>query len=448
MHLATRTEQRTPLPPDGAAAATSASWRGTTKVAFRFVFVYFGLYNSELALHLLPFPPFLQLEPLYQTLRWKTVLWVAQHVLHLSHDFGSDFLVMANGSKDTTYAWVQIFCCVVIAIVATVIWSLADRKRREYVWLHKWLLIYLRVCLAAGLMTYGVSKLVPAQFPLPGPSALISSLGSFRRDRLLWISMGVSPIYSFFGGLMEVVPAFLLLAPRFVTLGALLAIATVTNIVMLNFGYNIGVKSLSTNMLLMGIVILLPDAARLTDFFIFNRSVPAARQTPLFQRVWLNRVTAALLITFGVVLFSYNLYRYRQVVSQVAAGQHTPLFGAWVVDDYQINGESRPPLTTNPHRWQRLIVNSSSDVTVQVMTGEFQGLWLKTDPQMHSLVLTQSGNPGWVAEFTYDNSQPGSLALKGTMGGLPVLMRLHFEDGSKLPLNDYTFNWVKDGPGQ
>jgi len=444
MHPALRMEEGTlPLTPKEA-EAPSASWHAITKVAFRFAFVYLGLYNSDLALHLLPVPPFSWLEPLYQSLRWNVVVWVSRHVLHLAHDFNRDFHNLARGSKDTTYVWVQILCYLAVAVVVTVAWSLAGSKRREYACLHAWFLVYLRVCLAAGLISFGAVKLLRIQFPPPQPSELVSTVGSFRRDLLMWLSMGVSPIYSFFGGMMEVVPALLLLTPRLVTLGALLSIATVTNILMLNFGYDIGAKSLTINMLLMSIVIVLPDAARLTDFFLLNRRAPAARPHPLFRQAWLNRVAAISVFAFGVVLLSYNLYRCQLEVSQREASQHTPLYGTWFVDDYSINGQSRPPLSTNAHRWQRMIVNSSGEVVVQVMTGDFQPLLFRTDPQTHRVILTEPGNAEWIAELTYDDCHPGSLTLQGTMGRLPILIRLHREDSSRLPLNNDTIHWVKD----
>src|SRR5271165_5188084 len=101
-----------------------APWSGLKKIAFRFAFVYFGLCNLSTALYLLAFPPFTQLYLLLEWLQWTCVLWV---------------------SKDTTFAYVSVFCFLVIAAITTIVWSLWDRKRRQYVWLHRWFLVYLRL---------------------------------------------------------------------------------------------------------------------------------------------------------------------------------------------------------------------------------------------------------------------------------------------------------------
>ncbi|MGC1416034.1 MAG: hypothetical protein WA817_12165, partial [Candidatus Acidiferrum sp.] len=181
--------------------------------------------------------------------------------------------------------------------------------------------------------------------------------------------MGVSPVYSFFGGLMEVVAGLLLMVPRLSTLGALLSTAAMGNVLMLNFGYDVGAKLLVINLIVMGIIILLPEVTRLSNFFFWNRSLPAEADKPLFRRRSLHRAALVLQIAFGVLLFSYEAYRSYQMSSQLIASKTAPLSGIWFVDDYEINGTPRLPLNNNEHRWQRMIVDSSDQVVVQVMTG-------------------------------------------------------------------------------
>ena len=391
--------------------------------------------------------PFLQMSRLYEGLRWHAVIWLSKHVLHLSHDFATDFLIPANGSKDATYSWVLILLYLGVAAIATVIWSLIDRHRREYAWLHQWFLVYLRLCLATGLIGYGAPKLVPAQFPSPALSQLVSSVGSFPRDSFLWVSMGVAPIYCLFGGLMEVVPALLLVVPRLANLGALLAMATITNVLMLNLGYEIGAKSLAINMLLMGMVIILPEAPRLAKFFLLDQEAAPHWHPPLFRRLWLNRSAVALQIAFGVVLFSYDLYRAHQMVNMYMADRSGSLYGIWSVDDFEVNGEFKPPLSTNAHRWQRLIFDSRKDAIVQVMTGAFQSVLPHVNPLTHTLLLTEPGNAEWIGELKYDDSKPNILLLTGKMGGVPVLIRMHRENELKFPINDHEIHWVRDATG-
>ena len=190
-------EPLAPLEPAGF-ASPPAPWTALTRISFRFAFVYFGLFNLDVILHLLPFPPFSQLLWVFNHFRGSMVHWVAADVLHLAHDFGTDYLNPVGGSKDTTYNYVQALCYLGIALIATVIWSLADRKRQQYPVLHRGFLLYLRVALAAGLISYGATKIFPYQFPPPAPSQLLQLYGNSDRNQLFWMSMQVSPLLCLF----------------------------------------------------------------------------------------------------------------------------------------------------------------------------------------------------------------------------------------------------------
>src|SRR5208283_2069089 len=117
------------------AAPVQPGWNIAQLIAFRFLFCYFGLYIfnilSNTATSLLPFLRY----PIqaYQDVWEKVVPWVGAHVLHLDH---SAKRVVPSGSGDQTFHWVQLFCYLTIAIVATIVWSVLDRKRSEYRRLH------------------------------------------------------------------------------------------------------------------------------------------------------------------------------------------------------------------------------------------------------------------------------------------------------------------------
>ena len=70
--------------------------------------------------HLLPFPfnaiPYLEIvgEP-YQKLWTALVPWVAKHL------FSLDITVFPNGSGDTTYNYVQVFCYLALSLLVTVV---------------------------------------------------------------------------------------------------------------------------------------------------------------------------------------------------------------------------------------------------------------------------------------------------------------------------------------
>ncbi len=145
----------------------------------------------------------------------------------------------------------EVLCFLVIAAVGTIVWSLLDRNRPNYQRLQKWFMVYLRLVLATTMIPYGATKIFPWQFPAPTLSKLVQRYGDSSPMGLLWTFMGASRSYSFFGGATELLAGMLLVVPRLATLGALVCIGVMSNVLMLNLGYDVPVKLGSIHLLLM-----------------------------------------------------------------------------------------------------------------------------------------------------------------------------------------------------
>ena len=102
----------------------------------------------------------------------------------------------AGGSSDRTVDWVHALTTLTLAVVGTVLWSVLDRKRREYTDALAWTRLALRYILALIIMGYGLAKVFPTQFPPPEPSRLVQRLGDFSPMGLLWSLMGTSMAYT------------------------------------------------------------------------------------------------------------------------------------------------------------------------------------------------------------------------------------------------------------
>jgi len=105
---------------------------------------------------------------------------------------------------------------------------------------------------------------------------------------LLWVFMGSSTAYTVFTGVVEVAGALCLLFRRTSTLGALILFGARTNVAMLNFTYDVSVKILSLNLLLMAAYIAAPDARRLAGVLLLNRATAPRPPRPLFVSRWAN----------------------------------------------------------------------------------------------------------------------------------------------------------------
>src|SRR6202035_2551729 len=186
----------------------AAAWSPAKRALFRFVFAYLVLYNFPFPLDYIPYVGMIA-SP-YQELWNALVPWVGRHLFH------ADASVLPNGSGDTTYNYVQVFCFLAIA---SIVWTIRDRKRAHYARLHEGLRIYVRFALAAAMISYGAGKVIKSQFPDPSLDRLLQPYGDASPMGLVWTFMGSSTAYTFFAGAAEMIGGLLLTVRRTTLLG-------------------------------------------------------------------------------------------------------------------------------------------------------------------------------------------------------------------------------------
>ncbi|HEX5051236.1 MAG TPA: hypothetical protein VFZ65_05655, partial [Planctomycetota bacterium] len=232
----------------------------------------------------------------------RLVALVARSVFGIEAD-----LVPPNGSGDTTWSYISTLNGFVLAVLVAAIWSAVGRvttRRLDHVVLLDLLRSYLRYVLAFAMLGYGLAKVSMGQnqFSVIGDWQLKQTWGDCSPMGVVWKFMGASRPYTIFAGLGEVLAALLLIWRRTCSLGALVAIAVMSNVVMLNFCYDVPVKLYSSHLLLMAILIVMPDAARLCGVLVLNRAttVPAKRDLWMGPALrWVRRVVKAIVILYG-----------------------------------------------------------------------------------------------------------------------------------------------------
>jgi hypothetical protein len=281
-------------------------WGLALRVAFRFCVAYFtlfGLSNQILSgLFQIPKVDIPELSG-HWPLRQIT-FWTAAHIFRIKHD-----LVYTNsGSGDKMFDWVLAFCLLIMAALITCVWSILDRRRENYIVFHKWFRLGMRFMLASEMFLYGFAKVIPLQMPFPYLARLLEPYGNFSPMGVLWSSIGASQSYEIFAGCAETLGGILLLAPRTVTLGALVCLADMTQVFMLNMTYDVPVKLFSFHLILFSLFLLAPEANRLLGFFFTDRAVGPSRQAPLFRSLRANRVAVAIQVAFGLYLIGMGIY--------------------------------------------------------------------------------------------------------------------------------------------
>lgn len=438
-----------------AAEQAGPRWSLARRVLFRFAFIYLGLYylpfplNAASILDELP-KPFHQigegagsLAKAWETGLEKAAVWVGPHVLGLGP---GAVVIQPTGSGDTMAAYVEAFTFLALAVLGTVAWSIAGRRRRAHPRLEGVFHVYLRFALAAILLSYGFAKVPPRQFVEPGPDLLVQTYGDSSPMGLLWRFMGFSPAYTMFAGIAEIVPGVLLFFRRTAVIGALIGAAALLNVVMMNFCYDVPVKLYSGHLLLTAIVILVPALPGLVDVFLLNRAAPPRALWTPFRRRWLNWTIGGVKLLFVVLLLGGQVRgAWKAWSARFGPGASRPaLQGVYEVESFALNGEARPPLLTNTTQWRRFMVSRWGGGIVQHMSGPDSRFLLTHDEKAGTVRLqSRSGE-----SFTLTCTKPaeGRLVLEGPFRDGRVRVELRKAEDRSFPLTTRGFHWIQEFP--
>lgn len=429
---------------------TMRPWSPALRVAFRFCFAYFVLFSlsNEIISYLVTWPsggvPSLGAYwPLAQLTKW-----MAMHVFRIDHPATFN---MSNGG-DGSFAWVQNFCILVIAIAATAIWSFLDRRRKQYVFLHKWFHLFMRFAFSAVLFAYGANKFFPVQMGFPSLARLLEPYGNLSLRAVLWSSVGASPAYEIFTGSAELLAGILLIFPRTATLGALVALADMVQVFTLNLTYDVQVKRFSFHLILFSLFLLAPEMRRLVTFFFTDRPASPSKKAPLFRRANAMRIALAVQIIFGLYLLGVNLYVNAQYWKFIGPNRPKPsLYGIWNVDRMWVDGLERSPLLTDNDRWRRVIFDSAFAMQFQRMDDTFGAYLSSTKAKQITLSKFNASDihdRQRIGELIFDRPAPDRLVLDGALDGHKTKMELKLIDRDKFKLIQSGFQWIyEEKPG-
>jgi uncharacterized membrane protein YphA (DoxX/SURF4 family) len=415
----------------------SPGWGVSRRVGFRFG-ILFG------ALSVFPFPigtiPKTEwLRDLLNTPLQLAVSWFAQDVLGLAAP-----MMARTGSSDRLWDYVQLLVIAIVAALGTIVWSVVDRRRTAYPRLAYGAQIALRYFVASVMLYYGFGKVLKLQFPDLTPGWLDRHVGEMSPMGLLWTFMGFSRAYTVFAGIAEVIGGVLLLGRRTATLGALIIIAVMTNVVVLNFCYDVPAKLYALQLLVMAVLIAAPNARRLVAAamgFATPEVEPRPRMSPRWERT--ERIGKIAVL----VAMACNLH---VSFSRELAARNVPIheiYGTWIVDSFVADGVEHPPLTTDRERWQKISANPTL-LWISSMTGERDGRQLQIDEEHRRILLASAGQDAAKAPetevWTYTRPAPDHLVIDGVHLGKDLHVMLHLASDPLLVTRG--FHWITDVP--
>src|SRR5579863_2495443 len=412
-------------------------WSPALRIAFRFWLVYLGLYCLATQIIASLFIASVGVDTPDAATLWPlrpVIFWTAAHIFHVnaSLSFGGN-----SGTTDCMFGWVMTFCLLVIAIAATVVWSVLDRSRANYAELHKWFRLFLRFALAGQMIAYGFSKVIPIQMPYPSLTRLLQPFGTFSPMGVLLNSMGSAPAYEIFCGCAQVAGGLLLIVPRTATLGALISLADMILVFMLNMTYDVPVKLFAFHLILLSCFLLAPDVPRLVRLAL-------STQAQLFRGVRANRIALAAQIIFGLWLVGVSCHESWGIWRTRGGRPLPPLYGIWEVRQMSIDEQPRPPLLTDSTRWRRAIFDYPDRMAFQRTDDSFVPYGASVNLPYRTLALTKKDDKNWTASFTFQRPAGAELILDGRMDNHQVHMELQLTDRNSFLLVSRGFHWIQE----
>lgn len=394
------------------------------RLLFRFAFVYFALFCF-------PFPiP----RPLvgWRSVQNVLVTAVAKYIVHIP------VTMRPSGSGDTTWSWIYFVTLVAIAFIAACIWLLIER--REHPRLREGIRVYVRFFLAVMMIDYGAAKVIPSQFGLPELDRLVKTYGASSPMGLLWTFMGLSAGYMIFTGALEMLGGLLLAFRRTTLAGALISAGVMSNVVALNFFYDVPVKIFSAHLLVMALWLAAPDVRRLFAFF----TAPPAGE-PLMRTRRGQLIATALAAVAIVAASAYSLYgSYQNEKEYGVDTPRAPLRGIWRVDELTENGINRPPLITDTTRWRRIVFDFPQAASIFQMNDEHRPYWSTFGTGTVTL-QGRSDEKGLTIALRYTRPRQDVLVLDGTMRGKTIHAVCTREPENFL-LTSRGFHWISEYP--
>jgi hypothetical protein len=412
----------------------------------------FGFRLLLLYLSLLALPGLLGLTPgfgwlaqVYYKLWQAVVPWVGREILRLD----TPVVFRPSGSGDTLFQWVLAWCTLGLALLGAAVWAGFDRARKQDARVHEGVRVLVRYTLGAAILGYGVAKVLHLQMPFPSGDRLLQTYGDSSPMGLVWTFMGFSPVYSLFAGMSEVVGGVLLFFRRTTLAGALILVAVMVNVVMMNFCFDVPVKLYSTQLLLSAVFLTLPAWPRLAAVLFSNRALPPAPAWRLPPGRGLMRAALVVkVLLVGWILYSRSVPQWQMAREREASAAQVELAGLYEVRGFNRDGVEQPLLVTDARQWRHVSVNPFNVMIVRRMDRSpvyFRLTHPAGEPGVVELTSTQA-KEAKPQKFTYTWPDADTLVLDGTLDGAAVSVRLRRLNERDFLLVKRGFHWVNEYP--
>lgn len=123
-----------------------------------------------------------------------------------------------------------------------------------------------------------------------------------------------------------------------------------------------------------------------------------------------------------------------------------PLYGLYKIEEFIINKETLPPLTSDSIRWKRLIIEYPGLwANIQLMNENLKTYDLQTDTVQKSAVMSSRSDSLDKFTFYYNQPEKNVLTFAGLWKGDSTFVKLRRVDINQFRLVQWKSHWIYRG---
>ena len=273
-----------------------------------------------------------------------------------------------NWLEQSPYTFKSFITYVLICILFYIGWLIIEEKeaRSKLLYIAR---AVVRYRLAAAMFAMGIIKLIPIQLPPPTLSDLHTNYGDFLPWKIYYLTNSAALFHhQSYLGFIELLAASALLFRKTASIGAGLALAFLTNVILVNIAYQLNHTLLAIYLFSLAAFVIIYDIPRLFSFFFGKRKVYAAQYKPLWRTKGLSS-TRYILKTgflFVTIFFLFQVYYIKQS-SPFPFFANAGLIGKsgfYQVDTFTINGKTIPATRRSEQGWQDVVFEAWNTISI------------------------------------------------------------------------------------
>ncbi|MEH6305472.1 hypothetical protein RYH73_07450 [Olivibacter sp. CPCC 100613] len=291
-----------------------------------------------------------------------------------------------------------------------------------------------RYRLAAALLAMGIIKLIPLQLPAPTLSDLHTNYGDFLPWKIYYLTNSAAKAHhQSYLGLIEILAAIALLFRKTASIGAGLALAFLTNVILVNIAYQLHDIVFAVYLFCLAFFVIRIDLARIFHLFFGKGIVHANRYRPIWHDRRLYNLRFTLKVGF-VILIAFFLFQIYQAKQQnpfpfKADPGLKGIKGFYQVESFTLNNTALD--AANEKRWRNVVFEAWNTMSIQQnLPQQVHVMPPKTIPLFDDSRYYEYAGSGGRTFYTYRADTINRQLQLRLMGGKQNLI-LHYKGPTK-----------------